>query len=77
MDTIENSALVEGGMVALRTVQQYFPTKGVQQVVRMAEYLVRMCERKKLEATETLSRSAQGILNNRVFPIDFPAGENS
>jgi hypothetical protein len=77
MDTIESLALVEDSMVPLRVVQQYFPTKRVQQVVRMAEYLVRMCQRKKLEAAETLSRSAQGALDNRVFPTDSPAEKDS
>jgi hypothetical protein len=59
MDTTESLAMVEDSMVALRAVQQYFPTKRVQKAVRMAEHLVRMCQRKKLEAAETLGRSTQ------------------
>jgi hypothetical protein len=61
MDTTESLALVEDSMVALRAVQDYFPTKIVQKAVRMAESLVRMCQRSKLEAAETLRRSTQNI----------------
>jgi hypothetical protein len=72
MDTTESLALVEDSMVAIRAVQQYFPTKRVQRAVRMAEYLVRMCQRNKLGAAETLSRNTQGILESREYLVSSP-----
>jgi hypothetical protein len=77
MDTTESLALVGDSMVALRAVQQYFPTKRVQKAVRMAEYLVRMCQRNKLEAAETLSRSTQDILGSREYSVSAPGEKDS
>jgi hypothetical protein len=64
-------------MATLRAVQQYFPTKRVQKAVRMADYLVRMCERKKLEAAETLRRSTQSISYRKGDSVSTPSEENS
>ena len=63
-------------MVALKAVQQCFPTKRVQNAVRMAEHLVRMCQRNKLEAAETLSRGTQGVLDSREYS-SAPSGKDS
>jgi hypothetical protein len=77
MDTNESLLLVESSMATLRTVQQYFPTKRVQKAVRMADYLVRMCERKKLEAAETLRRSMQAISYKKSNSGATPSEETS
>jgi hypothetical protein len=69
MDTTESLSLVEESMDALRVVQQCFPTKTVQKAVRMAEHLIRMCQRNKLEAVETLRRSTQGILESTEYSV--------
>jgi hypothetical protein len=77
MDTAKSLALVEDSMIALRGVQQYFPTKRVQKTVRMAEYLVHMFQRSKLEAAETLGRSTQGTLDSREYSVSAPGEKDS
>jgi hypothetical protein len=67
MDTAESLALVEDSMIALRTLQQYFPTKRVQTSVKMAEHLIRMCQKKKLDAAQILGQSTQDMLGSREY----------
>jgi hypothetical protein len=77
MDTTESLALVGDSMVALRAVRQYFPTQAVQKAVRMAEYLVRMCQKKKLEAADTLIQSTQAILDGREDSVSAVGAKDS
>ena len=64
MDTPESLAIVNDSIVALRSVHEHFPTNQVQNTVLVAENLVRMCQKKKLDAAETLGRSAGHISND-------------
>jgi hypothetical protein len=77
MDTTESLAVVGDCMGALKAVQLCFPTNTVQKTVKMAEHLVHMCQRNKLEAAETLNRSTQGILESRGYSVSAPGEEDA
>lgn len=58
IDTRESLVEIEGVMTTLRAIGQCFvgQTKQMQEMIKMAEHLVQMCQRSKAEAADVLAR---------------------
>lgn len=58
MDTRESLEHVEEAMMTLRKIEECFRTPKMGKIVAMADSLVRMCQKSKIEAAATLGKSS-------------------